>query len=151
MIVDGQAHGGLAHGIGQALFEECIYDDEGQLLSGSFMTYCMPHAADLPMFRVGNHATPCTHNPTGIKGVGEMGAIGVPPAVINAVIDALAPLGVVDLDMPATPEKVWRAIAAAAGRVAFASQMPGSPGASGPKGRPETPETPQITETGGAK
>jgi len=114
MIVDGQAHGGLAHGIGQALFEECVYDDAGQLLSGSFMSYCIPHAADLPMFRVGNHSTPCTHNPTGIKGVGEVGAIGVPPAVINAVIDALAPLGVTDIDMPATPEKVWRAIAAAA-------------------------------------
>ncbi len=113
MIVDGQAHGGLAHGIGQALFEECVYDDAGQLLSGSFMSYCMPRAADLPMFRVGNHATPCTHNPTGIKGVGEVGAIGVPPAVINAVLDALAPLGVTDIDMPATPEKVWRAIAAA--------------------------------------
>ncbi|HVT14898.1 MAG TPA: xanthine dehydrogenase family protein molybdopterin-binding subunit [Thermoanaerobaculia bacterium] len=113
MIVDGQAHGGLAHGIGQALYEECVYDAEGQLLSGSYMSYCMPRAADLPMFRTGNHATPCTHNPTGIKGVGEVGAIGVPPAVINAVLDALAPLGVTHLDMPATPEKVWRAIRAA--------------------------------------
>ena len=126
MIVDGQAHGGLAHGIGQALFEECVYDDAGQLLSGSFMSYCMPRAADLPMFRVGNHATPCTHNPTGIKGVGEVGAIGVPPAVINAVIDALGPLGVTDIDMPATPERVWRAIAAAA------------------------PKTPEIPKIGGA-
>jgi len=115
MIVDGQAHGGLAHGIGQALLEECVYDDEGQLLSGSFMSYCMPRADDLPMFRVGNHATPCTHNPLGVKGVGEMGSIGVPPAVINAVIDALAPLGVTHIDMPATPEKVWRAIRAAGG------------------------------------
>jgi aerobic carbon-monoxide dehydrogenase large subunit len=115
MIVDGQAHGGLAHGIGQALLEECVYDSGGQLLSGSFMSYCMPRAADLPMFKVGNHVTPCTHNPTGIKGVGEVGAIGVPPAVINAVLDALAPLGVKDIDMPATPEKVWRAIQAAGG------------------------------------
>ena len=110
MIVDGQAHGGLAQGIGQALYEECLYDRDGQLLTGSFMNYCMPRAADLPMFKVGNHATPCTHNPTGVKGVGEVGAIGVPPAVINAVLDALEPLGVKHIDMPATPEKVWRAI-----------------------------------------
>lgn len=113
MIVDGQAHGGLAQGIGQALYEEALYDKEGQLTNGSFMSYCMPRAADLPMFKVGNHVTACTHNPLGIKGVGEVGAIGVPPAVINAVLDALAPLGVTDISMPATPEKVWRAIQAA--------------------------------------
>jgi aerobic carbon-monoxide dehydrogenase large subunit len=118
MIVDGQAHGGLAHGIGQALLEECVYDDQGQLLSGSYMSYVMPRAADLPMFRTGNHVTACTHNPTGIKGVGEVGAIGVPPAVINAVLDALAPLGVTHIDMPASPEKVWRAIRTAGGGVA---------------------------------
>jgi carbon-monoxide dehydrogenase large subunit len=118
MIVDGQAHGGLAQGIGQALYEECVYDDDGQLLSGSYMSYCMPRAADLPSFKVGNHVTPCTHNPVGVKGVGEVGAIGVPPAVINAVLDALAPLGVTHIDMPATPEKVWRAIGAARGGVA---------------------------------
>ena len=115
MIVDGQAHGGLAQGIGQALLEECVYDADGQLLSGSYMSYTMPRAADLPSFKVGNHVTACTHNPIGIKGVGEVGAIGVPPAVINAVLDALAPLGVTDLDMPATPEKVWRAIQSAQG------------------------------------
>src|SRR5260370_3640753 len=92
MIVDGQAHGGLAHGIGQALYEECVYDDAGQLLSGSFMSYCMPRAADLPMFRVGNHATPCTHNPTGGKGVGEVGAIGVPPAGTNPNLHRPPPL-----------------------------------------------------------
>ena len=113
MIVDGQAHGGLAQGIGQALFEEVRYDTDGQLTNGSFMDYCMPRAADLPSFKVGNHVTACTHNPIGVKGVGETGAIGVPPAVINAVIDALAPLGVTDISMPATPEKVWRAIQAA--------------------------------------
>ncbi|HRC55091.1 MAG: xanthine dehydrogenase family protein [Myxococcales bacterium] len=113
MIVDGQAHGGLAQGIGQALYEEVQYDADGQLSNGSYMTYCMPRAADLPMFKVGNHVTACTHNPLGVKGVGEVGAIGVPPAVINAVLDALAPLGVKDISMPATPEKVWRAIAAA--------------------------------------
>jgi aerobic carbon-monoxide dehydrogenase large subunit len=113
MIVDGQAHGGLAQGIGQALYEEVRYDVEGQLTNGSFMDYCMPRAADLPSFKVGNHVTACTHNPTGVKGVGECGAIGVPPAVINAIIDALTPLGVTDLSMPATPEKIWRAIQAA--------------------------------------
>ncbi|HEY0478098.1 MAG TPA: xanthine dehydrogenase family protein molybdopterin-binding subunit [Kofleriaceae bacterium] len=113
MIVDGQAHGGLAQGIGQALYEEVRYDGEGQLTNGSYMDYCMPRAADLPSFKVGNHVTACTHNPIGVKGVGECGAIGVPPAVINAVIDALTPLGVTDISMPATPEKVWRAIQAA--------------------------------------
>jgi aerobic carbon-monoxide dehydrogenase large subunit len=115
MIVDGQAHGGLAQGIGQALLEEAVYGDDGQLVSGSYMSYTMPRAADLPMFKVGNHVTACTHNVTGIKGVGEVGAIGVPPAVINAVLDALEPLGVTHIDMPATPEKVWRAIRAAGG------------------------------------
>jgi len=115
MIVDGQAHGGLAQGIGQALFEEAIYDADGQLVNGSFLSYVMPRAADLPNFKVGNHVTPCTHNPIGAKGVGEVGAIGVPPAVINAVLDALAPLGVTDISMPASPEKVWRAIQAAKG------------------------------------
>ncbi len=113
MIVDGQAHGGLAQGIGQALYEEAVYDSEGQLANDSYLTYTMPRAADLPMFKVGNHVTACTHNPLGVKGVGETGAIGVPPAVIGAVLDALAPLGVTDISMPATPEKVWRAIQAA--------------------------------------
>jgi carbon-monoxide dehydrogenase large subunit len=118
MIVDGQAHGGLAHGIGQALLEQCVYDENGQLVTGSFLNYTMPRASDLPMFRVGNHVTACTHNPIGIKGVGEVGAIGIPPAVINAVLDALAPLGVTHIDMPATSEKVWRAIQAAGGGAA---------------------------------
>jgi carbon-monoxide dehydrogenase large subunit len=115
MIVNGQSHGGLAQGIGQALLEETLYDDDGQLVNGSFLGYTMPRAADFPMFKVGNHVTACTHNPIGVKGVGESGAIGVPPAVINAVLDALAPLGVTDISMPATPEKVWRAIQAAKG------------------------------------
>ncbi|HEY8608221.1 MAG TPA: xanthine dehydrogenase family protein molybdopterin-binding subunit [Noviherbaspirillum sp.] len=114
MIVEGQVHGGLAQGIGQALLENCVYDREsGQLLSGSYMDYAMPRADDLPSFRVGNRVTPCTHNPLGAKGCGEAGAIGSPPAVINAVIDALAPLGVTHLDMPASPERVWNAIRAA--------------------------------------
>ncbi len=111
MIVEGQVHGGLAQGIGQALLEECRYDrDSGQLLTGSFMDYCMPRADNLPNFDVATHGTLCTHNPLGVKGCGEAGAIGAPGAVINAVIDALQPLGVTDISMPATPEKVWRAM-----------------------------------------
>jgi carbon-monoxide dehydrogenase large subunit len=112
MIVEGQVHGGLAQGIGQALLEECRYDRaSGQLLTGSFMDYCMPRADNLPFFTVATHGTMCTHNPLGVKGCGEAGAIGAPGAVINAVIDALAPLGVASIDMPATPEKIWRAMA----------------------------------------
>lgn len=113
MIVEGQTQGGLAQGIGQALFEEAAYDENGQLLTTSYMNYQMPRAADFPFFDVGNHATACTHNPLGAKGVGETGAIGVPPAVINSVLDALHSVGVKDITMPATPQKVWRAIQAA--------------------------------------
>jgi len=111
MIVEGQVHGGLAQGIGQALFEECRYDPEsGQLVTGSFMDYRMPRAGDLPSFAVETHATLCTHNPLGVKGCGEAGAIGAPGAVMNAVLNALSALGVSNLDMPASPERVWRAI-----------------------------------------
>ena len=116
MIVQGQVHGGLAQGIGQALLENCVYDREsGQLLTGSLMDYAMPRADDLPDFTLGAVCTPCTHNPLGTKGCGEAGAIGSPPAVINAVLDALHPLGVKDLDMPASPHRVWEAIDAARG------------------------------------
>ena len=119
MIVDGQVHGGLAQGIGQALFEECRYDTEsGQLLTGSYMDYRMPRAADLPFFEVSTHATLCTHNPLGVKGCGEAGAIGSPGAVMNAVVNALMPLGIHDLQMPATAERVWQAIKGAAKRAA---------------------------------
>lgn len=107
MIVDGQVHGGVAQGIGQAMLEQCVYDDSGQLQTGSFMDYCMPRADDLPMFAVGITTTACTHNPVGAKGCGEAGAIGSPPAVINAITDAI---GVRDISMPATPEKIWRAV-----------------------------------------
>ncbi len=110
MIVDGQMHGGLAQGIGQALLEHAVYDDSGQLLTASYMNYTMPRATDFPSFKLGRHTTECVHNPLGAKGVGEVGSIGVPPAVINAVVDALAHLGVRHVDMPATPEKVWRLI-----------------------------------------
>jgi carbon-monoxide dehydrogenase large subunit len=112
MIVEGQVHGGLAQGIGQALYENTLYDEKtGQLITGSFMDYCMPRADLLPSFTVATHGTPCTHNPLGVKGCGEAGAIGAPAAVMNAVVNALAPLGISDLEMPATPERVWRAIA----------------------------------------
>lgn len=108
MIVEGQVHGGVAQGIGQAILENCAYDPEsGQLLSGSFMDYCMPRADDLPNFIVGMTQTPCTTNPLGIKGCGEAGAIGAPAAIVNAVTDAL---GIRDIAMPVTPERVWRAI-----------------------------------------
>lgn len=113
MIVEGQVHGGLAQGIGQALLENCAYDENGQLLSGSFMDYAMPRADDLPMYAVDHSCqTPCTHNPLGVKGCGEAGAIGSPPAVINAVIDALSAGGhdVAHIDMPATPARVWAAM-----------------------------------------
>ena len=118
MIVEGQVHGGVAQGIGQALFEGCVYNEEGQLVTGSLMDYCMPRADNLPNFNVGNAVTLCTHNGLGVKGCGEVGAIGAPPAVINAIVDALAPLGVTDVSMPATPQAVWRAIQSAAPRLA---------------------------------
>ena len=110
MIVEGQVHGGLVQGIGQALLEGCNYDDAGQLLSGSYMDYTMPRAADVPSFSVDTTVTECTHNPLGVKGCGEAGAIGSPPAVINAILNALSEVGVTNLDMPATPHRVWQAI-----------------------------------------
>ena len=109
MIVEGQVHGGIAQGIGQAMLEQCVYDESGQLQTGSYMDYCMPRADDLPNFTVGLTTTVCTHNPVGAKGCGEAGAIGSPPAIINAITDAV---GVRDISMPATPEKIWRAIQA---------------------------------------
>ena len=110
MIVEGQLHGGLAQGIGQALQERTVYD-AGQLLSASFMDYALPRAADLPLFESEtDESQPCTHNPLGAKGCGESGAIGAPAAVVSALLDALAPLGITDLEMPATPHRVWQAI-----------------------------------------
>jgi aerobic carbon-monoxide dehydrogenase large subunit len=107
MIVEGQVHGGIVQGIGQALFEGCVYDDDsGQLLTGSYMDYQMPRAANVPSFNLGFTCTPCPTNPLGMKGCGEAGAIGSPPAVINAVTDAL---GIKEISMPATPQVVWAA------------------------------------------
>ena len=110
MIVEGQVHGGVAQGIGQALLEHGVYDEAGQLLSGSFMDYTMPRADDVPRFTTDTTETPCPFNPLGVKGCGEIGSIGAPPAVINAIINALSVYGVTDMAMPATPERVWDAI-----------------------------------------
>jgi carbon-monoxide dehydrogenase large subunit len=115
LIVDGQIHGGIAQGIGQALYEEAVYDDQGNLLTTTLADYLIPSAADLPHFVTDRTETPATTNPLGVKGVGEAGTIASTPAVVNAVVDALRPLGVRDVPMPCSPEHVWRAIQAARG------------------------------------
>ena len=110
MIVDGQLHGGIAQGIGQALWEGAVYDENGQLVTGTLMDYALPKAHNLVSFELDRTVTPCPHNPLGVKGIGEAGTIASPAAMVNAVIDALKPYGVKHLDMPLTSEKVWRAI-----------------------------------------
>jgi aerobic carbon-monoxide dehydrogenase large subunit len=111
LLLEGQVHGGIVQGLGQALFEHTVYDDEGQLLTGSFTDYAMPRAADFPYFSFSTHNVPCKANPLGIKGAGEAGAIGSPSAVINAIVDALnAKAGIRHIDMPATPQRVWDAL-----------------------------------------
>ena len=111
MIVEGQIHGGVVQGAGQALGENCVYDPvSGQLLTGSFTDYRMPRADDLPPIAVATQSTPCRHNPLGVKGCGEVGTIASPATVMNAVVDALSPYDVVHLDMPATPQRIWQAI-----------------------------------------
>jgi carbon-monoxide dehydrogenase large subunit len=109
-LAEGQIHGGLAQGIGQALYEEARYDDNGQPLSGTLLDYALPTAQQLPGFTTGLLETPSPLNPLGAKGVGEAGTIGAPPAIVNAVLDALAPLGVTSVDMPLRAERVWAAI-----------------------------------------
>ena len=118
MIVEGQVQGGVAQGIGQALLENAAYDESGQLLSGSFMDYTMPRADNVPNITVGTETTLCTHNPLGVKGCGEVGAIGSPPAVINALVDALRDYNVRHIEMPATPQKIWSIIQSGAPRMA---------------------------------
>jgi carbon-monoxide dehydrogenase large subunit len=113
MIVEGQVHGGVVQGLGQALMEQCVYDASGQLLTGSYMDYAMPRSDDVPDIKVGTKVTPCTHNPLGAKGCGEAGAIGAPAAMMNAVHDALLAAGVKDIQMPASPHRVWKAIQSA--------------------------------------
>ena len=114
LIVSGQVHGGLVQGIAQALWEEAVYDDAGTLVSGSFTDYLLPTAADTISFDIDHTSSPSITNTLGTKGVGEAGTVGAMPAVINAINDALEPLGVRNLQMPATPDKVWRAIRHAA-------------------------------------
>jgi carbon-monoxide dehydrogenase large subunit len=119
MIAEGQLHGGIVQGIGQALYENCVYDaTSGQLLSGSFMDYCMPRADNLPRITIETHSTPCAHTPMGVKGCGEVGTIGSPAAIVNAVVDALSPYCVSHVDMPASPSRIWQAIQSAATRPA---------------------------------
>ena len=113
LLVDGQVHGAVAQGVGQALLEGCVYGDDGQLVTGTYLDYTMPRADDLPYLKVGTHEVPSPLNPLGVKGCGEAGAIAAPAAVINALIDALTPLGVTHVDMPATPQAVWNAIQSA--------------------------------------
>ena len=107
MIVEGQIHGGVVQGVGQALGENCVYDpSSGQLLTGSFMDYRMPRADDLPQIAVSTQSTRCRHNPLGVKGCGEVGTIASPATVMNAVVDALSSFGITHLDMPATPQRI---------------------------------------------
>ena len=116
LIVDGQIQGGIAQGIAEAVYEEALYDENGTLLTGNMSTYRVPSAAELPGFTLDRTVTPSTTNPMGVKGIGEAGTIASPPAVVNAVLDALSPLGVTHIEKPCTPERVWRAIQDAAGR-----------------------------------
>jgi carbon-monoxide dehydrogenase large subunit len=118
LIVEEQVHGGLAQGIAQAMFEEATYDESGPLTSGTFAQYTLPSAADLPSFTTGHTVRPATSNPLGVKGVGEAGAIASPPAIVNGVLDAVRHLGVTDIDMPCTPQRVWRALRDASARTA---------------------------------
>jgi carbon-monoxide dehydrogenase large subunit len=110
MIIEGQVHGGLAQGIAQAMFEEAVFDDAGNLTTGTFVDYTLPSASDLPSFTTDRTVSPSTDNPLGVKGVGEAGTIASTPAIVNAVVDALRPFGVTDVRMPMTPERIWRAV-----------------------------------------
>jgi len=115
MIVEGQIHGGITQGIAEAMFEEAIYDDDGNLMTSTLTNYLVPSAAEIPSFELDRTSTPSSTNPMGVKGIGEAGTIAAPPAVVNAVVDALSHLGVTDVGKPATPERVWRAIQRAKG------------------------------------
>ena len=117
LIVDGQVHGGVAQGLGQALWEQAVYDDNGQLVTGELMDYALPKAHMMPWIETSHTITPSPVNPLGVKGVGEAGTIGCSPAVVNSVVDALQPLGVRHIDMPMTPEKIWNLIQAGGQRM----------------------------------
>jgi aerobic carbon-monoxide dehydrogenase large subunit len=115
LLAEGQAHGGIVQGIGQALMERTVYDAEGQLLSGSYMDYALPRAGDAPLFDFLSRPVPAKSNVLGVKGCGEAGCAGALPSVMNALVDALSGFGIRHIDMPATPERVWRAIQDAKG------------------------------------
>ena len=110
MIVEGQIHGGLADGVGMALMEFIGFDEQGNCLGGSFMDYLIPTSMEVPDWETGYTVTPSPHHPIGAKGIGESATVGSPPAVVNAVVDALAPFGVTHMDMPCTPSRVWEAM-----------------------------------------
>jgi carbon-monoxide dehydrogenase large subunit len=116
LIVEGQVHGGIAQGIAQALYEEAVYDEDGNLTTGTLVDYLVPSAVDLPSFTTDRTVSLSTTNPLGVKGVGEAGTIASTPAVVNAIVDALRPFGVTDVPMPCTPERVWRAVQEASAR-----------------------------------
>jgi carbon-monoxide dehydrogenase large subunit len=118
MIVEGQVHGGVAQGIAEALYEEAVYDDDGNLVSALLTQYLVPSATEIPRLVLDRTVTPSTTNGLGVKGIGEAGTIASPPTVVNAVIDAVSHLGVTSIDKPATPERVWRAIRDARGGAA---------------------------------
>ena len=119
LLLAGQVQGGVAQGVGQAMLERTVFDPEtGQLLTGSLTDYCIARAEDLPAIEFAYNIVPCRTNPLGVKGAGEAGAIGAPPALVNAVVDALGEFGIAHLDMPLTPERVWQAIQAAQPRKA---------------------------------
>jgi len=113
MLVEGQAHGGIAQGFGQALKEMVVYDETGQMLTGSYLDYCLPRASDLPDLGFESHPVPARTNPLGAKGCGEAGCAGSLPAVMNALVDALSEFGITHIDMPATPFRIWQAIQSA--------------------------------------
>jgi aerobic carbon-monoxide dehydrogenase large subunit len=138
MIVDGQVMGGVAQGIAEAMYEEAVYDENGTLLTGNMSTYRVPSAAELPNFTLDRTVTPSTTNPMGVKGIGEAGTIASPPAVLNAVADALRPVGVEFIDMPASAERVWRAIQAAKGQAP--AERPAEGGQTGAASMTPTPE-----------
>jgi len=142
LIVEGQVHGGLAQGIAQALYEDAMYTEDGQLTAGTLVDYLVPTAADLPSFTVDRTVTPSTTNPLGVKGVGEAGTIASTPAVVNAILDAVRHFGVEDIEMPCTPQKVWRAIQGASGP----GTVPTAAAPAGPTGGP--PGDPGALSTG---
>ena len=150
LIVEGQIHGGLAQGIAQALYEEGVYDDSGTLLTGTLADYLVPSAVDLPHFNVDQTTTPATTNPLGVKGVGEAGCIASTPAVVNAVIDAVRQFGVVDVEMPCSPQRVWRAIQQGRGQLAAGGPAgQNTPGAGGGLGSTQSSGSVDQSTPGG--